>query len=83
MEANAAKIDANTELAKLVTNGDIRVSELKEKLDIIVLIFSTPEGEEIITYVVDCKNKVVGEPFSEGATNLGGKFSGFFSWNKN
>jgi len=83
MEANAAKIDIDSSLAKLVDNGDIRVSELKEKVDIIVLIFSTPEGEEIITYVVDCEKKVVGEPFSEGYGQLKGKFSGFFSWNKN
>jgi hypothetical protein len=83
MEANAAKIDSNSELAKLITNGDISISELKEKQDIIVLFFGTPESEEIIAYTVDCKNKIVGKPFGKGATNLRGKFSGFFSWNKN
>lgn len=85
IEANAAKMDKDNELTKLVENGDVRVSELKEKQDIILMLFSTPEKEEIISYVVDCKNKTVGEPFANGfdATGMQGTFSNFFTAKNN
>ena len=76
IEAYGAKFDKNNPLSKLVENGDLRVSELKEKQDIIMMVFSTPESDEIITYAVDCKNKKVGEMFAE--PDFGG-FSGIFS----
>lgn len=77
IEAYGAKFENNNPLSKLVQNGDLRVSELKEKQDIIVMIFSTPEKDEIITYSVDCKNKKVGEQFAE--PNFIGGFAGIFS----
>jgi hypothetical protein len=84
-EANAAKMDCKSDLTKLVESGDIRVSELKEKQDIILMLFSTPEKEEMISYVVDCKNKTVGEPFADSAnaTGMQGTFSNFFSAKNN
>jgi hypothetical protein len=84
IEANGVKMDGDSEMSKLVMNGDIKVSELKEKQDIIFMLFSTPENDDLISYVVDCKNKTIGEPFSVNEiTNACGVFSGFFSWNKN
>lgn len=85
IEASAAKMNTDSELAKLVENGDLRVSELKEKQDIILMIFSTPEKEEMISYVVDCENKTVGEPFADANefTGFSGTFSNFFTAKKN
>lgn len=84
MEAYGAKIDKDNEMAKLVSEGNIRVSEMKEKQDIIMMVFSTPEKEEYFSYVVDCENKTVGEVFGEGTDHLmKGRFSGFFNWKKN
>ena len=76
IEAYGAKFDKDNPLSKLVENGDLRVSELKEKQDLIMMVFCTPESDEIITYAVDCKNKKVGEQFAD--SNFGG-FSGIFS----
>jgi hypothetical protein len=65
-------------------SGNVKVSELKESQDIILMIFSTPANEEMISYVVDCDNKTVGEQLTEGeAEGVGGTFSHFFNWNKN
>jgi hypothetical protein len=86
IEANAAKIKADNELINSIFNGDVKVSELKEKKDIIIMVFSTFEGEEMISYVVDSSNKIIVEPFNDNDDNkgsYGGRFSNFFSWNKN
>ena len=82
IEAYGKAVNQNDEMSKLLLNGDIRVSELKEKQDIILMVFSTPEKEEAIAYYVDCKNKTVGKKLpSDGS--YGGTFSNFFDWNKN
>lgn len=78
IEAYGAKINADSEDAKKVLDGVVRVSELDEKQDIIIMIFSTPEKDESITYLVDCKNKTVGEEFLEGADGMNGIFGNFF-----
>lgn len=84
IEASGVKMDDDSEMANLVKNGSVRISELKESQDIIVMVFSTPEGEELIAYCVDIKNKTVGEMFSgEETKGMGGIFSNFFSWTKN
>jgi len=84
IEADAAKVNENSESAKLAMNGDIKVKDLKEKEDIIIMIFSTPEGDEMISYVVDYETKKVGEPFGEGKPDrFAGIFANFFTWNKN
>jgi hypothetical protein len=81
-EAYGAKISNDNEISKKLLNGDIRVSELKEKEDIIILTFNTRVSEEIIAYVVDVKNKTIVEKYPE-ASNYSGMFSGFFGWKKN
>ena len=82
IEAYAKSVKKNDEMAKLLLNGEIRVSECKEKDDIIMMVFSTPVEEEAIAYYVDCENKTVGEKLpSDGS--YGGTFSNFFDWNKN
>ena len=82
IEAYAKAVNQNDEMSKLLLNGDIRVSELKEKQDIILMVFSTPEKEEAIAYYVDCENKTIGKKLpSDGS--YGGTFSNFFDWNKN
>lgn len=84
IEAYGAKMHQDSELAKLVESGAMKISELKEKQDIIVMIFSTPEGEECIAYEVEPKTKTVGRMFTDSeATNYGGTFSNFFGWNRN
>lgn len=83
IEANAAKVNADSEMAKLLLNGNIRVSELKEKQDIIMMVFSTPEKEEMIAYNVDCKNKTIGELLICDYDSYGGTFSEFFDCNRN
>ena len=82
MEAYAKKFNNDDELGKLVMNGDIKIKDLKDKEDIIVMIFSTPKEEIIIGHFVDCENKTVGEKMKE-SDNISGMFSGFFNWNKN
>lgn len=82
LEANCAKFYKNDELAKLVISGAIRISELKDKNDIILMMFSTPVSEELFIYDVDVKNKIVGERYSE-TNEFTGIFTNFFGWNKN
>lgn len=84
IEAYGAKMDGDGELAKLVLNGDVSVSELKEHVDIIIMMFSTPEAEEMIAYEVNCEKHEIGAKFgSEEAKAFGGTFSKFFNWNRN
>lgn len=83
IEANGAKIKGDNELLNSVLIGNVKVSELKEKQDIIIMIFSTPEGEELISYVVNSSNKTIVEPFNDNKGSYDGKFSNFFGWNKN
>ncbi len=84
IEASGAKLETDSEMAKLLTNGDVRVSELKNKVDIIIMIFSTPESEEMIAYEVNCEKHEVGEKFGyDEAKAIGGTFSNFFTWNRN
>ena len=85
IEAYGAAIgkDEDEETTKLINDGNMRVRDLKQKQDIIVMIFSTPEGEDMISYVVDPNSKTVGKRFVENGHGATGRFSNFFSWNKN
>lgn len=83
IEAHITKVLPNTEKLKNLLDGTVRVSELKEKQDIILMHFSTPVGEEMISYVVDYKNKTVGESMNYDASGAVGIFAGFFDWNRN
>jgi hypothetical protein len=84
IEAWGVKLHEDNEMSKLLMNGNMKVRDVKDRQDIIIMIFSTPEGEETISYVVDCENKTVGEKFiGEDAGKMGGNFSNFFNWTKN
>jgi hypothetical protein len=84
MEANGAKVDVGTENAEKLLSGEMSVADYKNKQDLIVMVFSTPEDEEMFAYEVDCENKTVGELFSgEALRHFTGTFANFFCWNKN
>ena len=84
IEATGAKVDADTDAAKRLLNGEIKVSDLKQAQDIIALIFSTPEQEDLIAYYVDYDTKTVGGEFNADDLKAGGgMFNDFFKWNKN
>jgi len=80
-EAYGAKLDINDSVAKQLLDGEITVSELDEKDDLVILFFSTPVSEEVIVYTVDVKNKSIGEKYPE-TSNFIGIFSGLFGWKK-
>ena len=81
-EAYAAKFDKDDEMGNLVQNGSVRVSECKNKENIIFMVFSTPHKEEMIAHYVDCDKQEVGEKM-ESMEQFKGVFSGFFFWTKN
>ena len=86
IEAYLAKVSPDSESAKKALANKISVSQMPERVDAIVMIFSTPEKEELITYEVDCKNKIVkdmDEDMKKGVSTGKGTFSGFFNWTKN
>ena len=85
-EAYLAKVTPDSESAKKALSGKMDVSEMPERVDAIIMIFSTPEKEEMIPYEVDCKNKIVkdmDEDLKKGVGMGSGIFSGFFNWTKN
>jgi len=84
-EAYGAKVDSNSETAKKLTSGEMRTSECDEKQDIIIMLFSTPERDELISYVVDLDKKSVGVEFStpDMQSTMMGILGDFFKWNKN
>ena len=84
IEAYGAKIQKDGKDAEAVLSGEKKVRELEDKQDIIIMIVSTPEGEEAISYIVDPKAKTIGEEFTgAGLETMKGTFSNFFNWNKN
>lgn len=83
IEAYGARIEKDSDIGKLVSSGNVRISELKERVDIIMMTLSTPEGDEVISYEVDCDNKTVGKRFIEDGSTSAGRFSNFFKWTQN
>lgn len=83
IEAYGAQVAPDSEIIEQMNRGEIDMSDIKEKRDIIVMIFSSPEEEEFIAYYVDDETKTVGERFCEEGTNFEGLFSHLFAWNKN
>lgn len=81
-KASFARFRNNDELGKLVESGAVKISELKNKDDIIMMVFSTPVKEEIIIYSVDVKNKTIGERYPE-TSHFRGMLINLFGWNKN
>lgn len=77
--------DMNSDSIKKLESGELRVSNLDDKEDIILMIFSTPEKDEMISHIVNCKNKEVKDEFldNEYTKSIGGIFSNFFNWTKN
>lgn len=70
------------EMGDLLKSGDISVKEMKDKKDIIMMIFSTPEKQETFVYVVDVDNKKIIKKL-DNSDNVSGLFSGFFNWINN
>lgn len=83
IEAWGAKIDVDGDVAKALENSEIKVSDLDEKVDIIILIFSTPTKSEIIAYRVDSENKKILDNFGDEIKSISGRFSDFFKWTQN
>jgi len=83
LEAYGAQVAPNSEIAKQVLNGKIDMSEIKDKKDIIIMIFSSPETEEFIAYYVNDDTKTIGKRFCDDGSNFNGTFSHLFTWNKN
>lgn len=84
-EANGVKMnpDKDSETVQKLMKGEMKVSDMDNREDIIVLVFSTPDKHEIITYNVDCKNKkVIDEHVSDGENSGAGIFNSFFKWEK-
>lgn len=84
IEAYGAKLDDKDENKNKILSGEIKVSELEDKQNIIFMLFSTPQSEEIIAYTVNNENKTIGNRFADGEANgFSGTFSNFFKWNQN
>lgn len=83
IEAWGAKIDVDSDAARALENSEINVSDLDEKVDIIILIFSTPTKSDIIAYSVDSENKKILDEFGNGIESISGRFSNFFKWTQN
>jgi hypothetical protein len=78
-EANCAKFKQGDELGKLVESGAVRIDELKNHDEIIMMVFSTPINEEVFIYSVDTKNKKVGERYPE-TNGFAGLLTNLFGW---
>lgn len=74
-----SKNEEEAGINKLLLDGTLRVAQLNEKRDAIIMIFSTPDSEENISYYVDPATKTVKEqlPTPKGG-DTGGLFSNFF-----
>ena len=83
IEAYGAQVKPDSEVINKIMKGEIDMSDIEDKNDIIIMIFSSPEEEEFIAYYVDDKTKIVGERFCEEGDNFEGLFSHLFAWNKN
>lgn len=78
-EANGVSV-VDDNLIDLIDSGDVSISEMKEKKDLIIMIFSTPENHEIIADVVDVKNKEIIGTYSDfDSQQISGKFNNFFN----
>ena len=83
LEAYGAQVEPHSEVIDQIISGEIDMSDIEDKHDIIIMLFSSPEEEEFLAYYVDDKTKTVGERFCEDGTHFEGLFSHLFAWNKN
>lgn len=71
-------------LLKLIQNETLNVRDLKYRENIILMIFSTPEKDELCAFCVDAENKkVLGSYIPDGEMMNGGLFSNFFAYTRN
>lgn len=75
-EAFAVTLKDDSEMLPLLQNGNLRVSDLRQRKDMIFLVVSTPEEEEFIAFYVDPISKRILE--SLPPTPAKGRFSDFF-----
>jgi len=76
--------DPITMATALMAEVNIRDNEGNKTADGIMLVVSTLEGDDITLYEVDCdKNKMLGIHCEKEGTDLRGRFTGFFQWDKN
>ena len=83
LEAYGAQAKPDSKILDQIIKGEIDMSDIKDKHDIIIMLFSSPEEEEFLAYYVEDKTKTVGERFCEDGTHFEGIFSHLFGWNKN
>jgi hypothetical protein len=86
IEASGAKIDIekNPDIVDKIKRGEFRVEDADNVDDYIIFIFSTPEKDEIHSYIVDVENKKILDKLDENQTeHVGGVFSKFFNWKLN
>lgn len=83
MEAYGAQVEPDSEVIEQIKRGEIDMSDIEDKQDIIIMLFSSPEEEEFIAYYVDDTTKTIGKKFCEDGSNFEGLFSHLFAWNKN
>lgn len=77
-------LDDDKEDAEKLKRGELRISEHPKRVDIVLMVWSTPQENEMIAYEVDIENKSIGDRFSdEEAEGVGGRFLDFFGWMKN
>ena len=83
LEAYGAQVEPDSEVIDQIKRGEMDMSDIENKRDIIIMLFSSPEEEEFIAYYVDDATKTIGEKFCEDGKNFEGLFSHLFAWNKN
>lgn len=86
IEAHGVKLnpDEDKDDIEKLEKGLLNIGEHPKRVDMIILIVSTPEKNEMIAYEVDCENKTIGEKFDSDYTKLlTGRFTSFFNWMQN
>lgn len=66
-EAYGTIQNKDSEMVGLLMSGNLSVSELSTRLDIICMAYSSRKGDELISFIVDPKTKMVKEKFGAGA----------------
>lgn len=77
-EAYLACTESGSELNKLLDSGNLRIADLKEKQDVIIMHFATPERQEAFIFPVNIKNRTIGERIDTGDGEAEGIFTNFF-----
>lgn len=76
------RVEENQNIDDLVKSG-LNINQCEEKFDMIMMIFSTPEKEDIYSYRVNVDEKTVFETEDKSFESMGGMFSNLFQWTKN